>query len=420
MEFRKLGVIYACSLCLVAAMCISLSAAPKTLEDKRKQVRASHEIYPEPDLPKLPAAGGTFVDPTFGTTIMRVTDEQDGPNNKTAYSNWPVFNADSTYFHINRKGHGATLYRFDPKKFKILARRPLFEKKLPGGGEPVWEGAIWSAKYPEVIYGHSGASLWAYHVVKKEYQLLRNFADDMVAGGSLTQMTISGDDNIFVLTKRKRGFVGFIIWRRKDNKILYDEKKIPGHVKRGLADKSGKYVVLLTQQQGEGVVEQKVLHLASGKTVDILDDVHSSPGHPDVGHGSIVGNCNWTNRVTFRKLKDPHKVGTLLKFKDWAQGSHYSFLADDEDWVLVSFNKGAKKKYKHNVFHREIILLATDGSKRVRRLAHSRSIVKGYWDTPRATISKDGKFVAFTSNWGGSNRLDVFIIRVPKAPRQRR
>jgi hypothetical protein len=33
-----------------------------------------------------------------------------------------------------------------------------------------------------------------------------------------------------------------------------------------------------------------------------------------------------------------------------------------------------------------------------------------------ANISRDGRFVAFGSNWGGSGRRDVFILKVPPIP----
>jgi hypothetical protein len=37
-------------------------------------------------------------------------------------------------------------------------------------------------------------------------------------------------------------------------------------------------------------------------------------------------------------------------------------------------------------------------------------------DYPFANISRDGKFVAFSSNWGGSSRKDVFVLRIPQSP----
>ena len=90
-------------------------------------------------------------------------------------------------------------------------------------------------------------------------------------------------------------------------------------------------------------------------------------------------------------------------------------LADDEDWTLVSFYG---RKDKQGLFHNEIIQAATDGSGRLRRLCHHRSVYKSYWDSPRANISRDGRFVCFTSNWGGSDRRDVFILKIPPAPKK--
>src|SRR5690348_10047450 len=49
--------------------------------------------YAEGPLPALPAAGGTMTDSTFGTTIMRLTDSNDGTDCRVEYSYWPSFNA---------------------------------------------------------------------------------------------------------------------------------------------------------------------------------------------------------------------------------------------------------------------------------------------------------------------------------------
>jgi uncharacterized protein (TIGR03437 family) len=65
----------------------------------------------------------------------------------------------------------------------------------------------------------------------------------------------------------------------------------------------------------------------------------------------------------------------------------------------------------------EVVQVATDGSGRVRRLFHHRSVFESYYDTPRANISRDGRFVAFSSNWGvRGGRHDMFIARIPPAP----
>lgn len=58
--------------------------------------------------------------------------------------------------------------------------------------------------------------------------------------------------------------------------------------------------------------------------------------------------------------------------------------------------------------------MATDGSLAVRREAHHFSIYgDDYYASPRADLSRDGRFVAFTSNWGvPGGRKDVFILRI--------
>jgi hypothetical protein len=57
--------------------------------------------------------------------------------------------------------------------------------------------------------------------------------------------------------------------------------------------------------------------------------------------------------------------------------------------------------------------VAVDGSW-VRRLAHHHSDFPpvGYWASPRASTSYDGRWAAFTSNFDGG-RLDVFLLRLP-------
>src|SRR5437870_1368108 len=63
-------------------------------------VVTDRRVYSEGQSPALPRAGGKFVDPSFGTTIMRVTDESDGTSCNNFYSYWPTFNLDSTRFFL--------------------------------------------------------------------------------------------------------------------------------------------------------------------------------------------------------------------------------------------------------------------------------------------------------------------------------
>src|SRR4029079_3765800 len=106
---------------------------------------SDRNAYAEPALPALPAAGGTYRDPVFGTEVMRVTDASEcpAPGCGTYYSHWPTFNANNTRLLI-RKGEGglAMIKDFDPVNFRAGASRQLpTDIRISGVnyGGPSWE-----------------------------------------------------------------------------------------------------------------------------------------------------------------------------------------------------------------------------------------------------------------------------------------
>jgi hypothetical protein len=186
---------YGWRLALAVAVVSCLAASGHAVPSEPPRVRTDRAVYPPPPAPKLPKAGGTFTDPTFGTRLMRVTDETDGPDNITAYSYWPTFNKDSTLLHLCRNGE-PTLYRFDPHAFRLGDHQPLYPKAPPAGGNPGWEDAIWSGKEADVLYCHNETRLWRYRPLTGEYTLVRDFRD-IVGNGFVRQMSMSRDDQVF-------------------------------------------------------------------------------------------------------------------------------------------------------------------------------------------------------------------------------
>src|SRR5262245_61399076 len=75
-------------------------------------------ICPEPPLPLLPQAGAKATDPTFGTTILRLTDgADDNSDMQVQYSYWPVFNRNNTFIHVKGTYSGSSrsvFFTFDP------------------------------------------------------------------------------------------------------------------------------------------------------------------------------------------------------------------------------------------------------------------------------------------------------------------
>jgi hypothetical protein len=368
------------------------------------------QVHPEPPLPPLPAAGGTFVDPTFRTTIMRLTDEADGPNNQVGYSYWPTFNRDSTRAAVaTGDGQTRTLYRLDPVSFTLLGKETV---PFSPSGPLQWDDAIWSGTDPDAIFGHTfDGKLWRYDAAAQEFSLVKDFATEF-PGEYQWQMSKSLDDNVFAFTRRQLdnfAILGYMVWRRDTDRVVMNESTVD--LDEVQVDKTGRWLYIVTQQEGHGAIEGRIADLWRGQIVaDLIDDApDQAPGHHDSGRGTLIGAANWINAITFRKYATPHQFIVALDLgNDWSQALHTSMLAEDERWATVSFFGDGGD----GLFHREIVQLATDGSQRVRRLAHHRSVFGQYYDAPRANASRDGCFVAFTSNWGGSGRWDVFILNL--------
>ncbi|HKP88227.1 MAG TPA: hypothetical protein VJZ26_19135, partial [Blastocatellia bacterium] len=353
-----------------------------------------------------------FRDPVFGTTIMRVTDERDGPFNVTNYSYYPSFNKDSTRLFIIAGGE-ATLYQFDPVSFRISGKRRLFTASMPGGGFPGGEDAIWSGTDPDVIYCHAYLKIYAYNVMNNTYTLVRDFAGEIVAS-EMAQMSKSLDDNTFGfhLKDAASKVVGYAAWQRSQNSLY---KVMTSDVNEVQVDKTGQFLYVITETEGTAsAIEGKVVNLQTRQVTDLTDGPPDyAPGHKDMGRGFVIGGENWKNSFLYRPLATPHKFRTVISFgNDWSVGSHVSLLADDESWMLFG-TFVANDLPSTKVFRNELFLVSTDGAERVRRLAHIHSVYREYWDTPRATMSRDGRFAAFTSNWGSTTRRDVFVAKIP-------
>ncbi|HEX8185796.1 MAG TPA: fibronectin type III domain-containing protein, partial [Blastocatellia bacterium] len=230
-------------------------------------VITDYRMCAEPPPPALPAAGGTFVDPVFGTTIMRVTDQNDGAFNATNYSYWPSFNKDSTRLYIIAGGQ-ATLYSFDPVNFRISNKRRLFLNNPPTGSVPNAEDSIWSGVEPDVILGHDGLKIWAYNVASSTYSLVKDFSGELPAG-SIAQMSRSIDDNVFAFTLKNTsgGIAGYVAWRRNNNSIY---RVSTTNVDEVQVDKTGQYLVVKQiSSGGAGSIEARIINLVTHSVQDL-------------------------------------------------------------------------------------------------------------------------------------------------------
>ena len=397
--------------CIPAATPVQRTIPPKT--DKK--------IYPEPALPRLPRAGGKLTDPTFGTEILRVTDEQTAVDGGTFYSYWPTFNANNTKLLVRTANDGtAHVYDFDPVNFAIGSR-----KLIPASpaGYPNVESAIWSGIDPDALYALVGTKIYAFHPSKGSYSLVADFSRDF-PGDFFWQLSVSrSNDDIFAFARRRTNAtggsdsVGYGADSRSQKKLLINQSVEPNDMDEVQVDKSGRWLVVKGEFKTIGGMSIRDLQNGGSRKVLKYGPQDFAPGHSDNAAGFIAGYNNYLNTFDRRNFTNPKPITALLSLgQDWTQGNHVSLLADNDGWMLLSFFEVAAVPNPVGPFHNEIILAKTDGSEKVIRLIHHRSVYKDYYDTPRANISKDGQFVAFTSNWGGRQRRDMFIGRIQPPP----
>lgn len=368
-------------------------------------------VHSEPALPPLPQAGAKIQDPTFGTTILRLTDGADGNiDSFVQYAYWPVFNSNSTRIHIvgTYEASRSVFFVFDPATM-TASRQTVLRTPPPAGWLMDRSDMIWSGTDPDLIYGHNEVhKLWAYNVATNSYQLVKDLSPYVIPGGGLSQMSKSLQDDVFAFSLTDAGGIpaGFLVWKRSTDQILL--RQLVAKVNEVQVDKAGQFLSVVFNGNNN-----QVWTLATGRYESLVWGVDGF-AHYDSGHGTLLTVGFTQKDLRFRQLSSPHSYVSLLPgYISYAtQSDHFSMLADNEQWGLVS-------RYSLSggpvlaPFDNEIFQLATDGTNRVRRLAHHRSIALSYEAQPKANISRDGTFVAFTSNWGrAGGRLDVYVVQL--------
>jgi len=97
----------------------------------------------------------------------------------------------------------------------------------------------------------------------------------------------------------------------------------------------------------------------------------------------------------------------------WEIGTHVSCRNHLRPaWCVITTEGGPSPRAP---LQDEILLLHLDSHEaapKVERLAHHRSLMTTYWETPFATSRQDGAEILFATNWKGQTGIDGYLIRV--------
>lgn len=391
-------------------------------------------------IPVLSATGSKSTDPTFGTEIMRLTDTSDGSTScGISYSNIPVFNNDNTRLMVRcvyPSGPAKNLfYTFDSSTFTVSGYTQV----------PYLSGdATWAATEANIIYSRSeaggGPGYWygpvlnSYNLTNGDTAKIKDFRPHLPTGYGLDQMSRSMDDDIWAFTVvdnlplpsgslPTQKFVGFIVWKSNGNQILLNETYLNPNdpsekVDQVQIDKTGRY---LTVQGTAHHAQVWDLQAPGGPVKTQLVYGLNAYTHEDTGRGTVFSGCGTGPGICYRPLSRPETAPTILPFSNWNQANlHFTMLADNEGWGLAT-NAHFDPLVPYLVtlpFHGEIFQVATDGSGRVRRIVHTNTNPTIYPRQAFGNLSRDGRFVAWTSDWGGfpSGRTDVYLAKIDPAP----
>lgn len=373
----------------------------------------------------LPAAGGSYIDPVFGTKIIRVTDARDGIRCTHSYAYWPAFNSDGTRLMIACDDE-IRLYRFDPYTDKLTPDGTL---RGADGYKVQFDGATWShsTTAPSTVYAVDsvGTRLWRIVVSRRGlqgYTLLKDFAA-WSPGRTVQHLTVSDNGDVYTVytrDKATRASKDVLVWERSIDKVRVFPKPAGRVINEARVSRDGNHV-LVNYDDGDSALWDFRTGLLRSYALDSITDNVS--GHFDVGRDFMANSDGVNTGIvvrTYAATRSPDNVVTYTRSdgkKNWSISDHVSLQEHDEEYVTVSTYAGDGSGA---AFEDEIFMVRTDGNGFVR-LAHTRSKEVNsdpemrYYAQPRAVMSRDGKYIVFTTDLGSTSRFDVMIVKVPSA-----
>jgi len=367
-------------------------------------------------LPVQPV-GVAFTEPTFGTTLRRVSATSVSREFETPiYSQLQAFSSDDEYLLLT----GSNGY---------VVRRLNDLSLVAGLDTSTWNVPRWHPTRPHVIV-HFDAN------VDADVTVQFTDVDSLVTTDVFTfppqYRTILGNQSFDEVSDDGRWIAGMVT--RSDGgramftlnlesqtvgvliplSGLYDSGTCARDPQWGLIEPDwlapsplGRYLVV--QWPRDGIARCSGLETFDIQTGAFVGRVYDGHQHGDLGVTPDGANeffmtfelsapppDNNRPAIGVRSLPGTNTVSEpqFVRVLDWGNSEHISCRGPAGVCVVTA---GTLADNGWNPFEGEIFIQRTDGS--VLRIAHHRSSSCGYWVQPRATISRDGRYVAFASDW---------------------
>jgi hypothetical protein len=392
----------------------------------------------------FPALGSSYVDPVFGTTLRRITDEPPRQSSSDIYASNGWWNADSTLFVQNTgatTGFGRVAINVETGAF--------VQTNVPDGTAQVLHS--FDPVDPDVWHYYQNAELRQFSITRGTDTPVTSFpAEVEKLGGSVDWIDRSG--RYFLVAYNAK----LHVWDRMTPTLYTGEIDFPAGAGWAGISPDGKYVITAIRNQ----------NIPSTVDFTSYEINHTTTSLPATGimfwnlcgdHGDLVtASDGKTYLVTFECYDEgavyrvdvtiPHtgpaesdrqkqRIDNVMLFDtDWPETSgHFSCVSSgpNKDWCFLSIesaddtfaSQGTWRPYKQ-----EIIAVQVVPPFAVRRLAHHRSrsidcpscTNGGYSHQPRVSASWDGRRIAFASNFGHDaspdEYADIYVLDPNCAP----
>ena len=360
----------------------------------------------------LQSVGKPFTDPVFGNTLARISNISEGGGFETQiYSQLQAFSSDNTYLLLDGS-NGFVVRRVDD-----FSRVTGLD--TAGWNDPRWhpalshvvvhfdsnEDTLVRLQYTDVDE-LTTTTVFTFPAQYERIRVNQSF-DELSEDGHWLAGMVSRNDGgqvIFALDLQNRT-LGALLSLSDLYAGPCQPDPIWGEVEPDWVGISplGRYLVV--QWQRDGISRCSGLETFNLQTGTFVGRVYDGHQHGDLGvkadgvteffmtfelyHPS--GNLS----IGMRELPGTSTASppSYLQVMDWF-GEHISCRGP---YGVCLVSTAADPTDGWSALEGEVFLQFTDGS--ILRLAHHRSSSCGYWVQPRASISRDGRYVVFASDW---------------------
>lgn len=385
-------------------------------------------VVPAP-LP-LPAVGSTFTDPTFGTSLRRVSGVSErGGFESQIYSQLQAFSADSAHMLLT----GSDGY---------VVRRSSDFARVGGFDTSNWNVPRWHPTQAHTLVHFDGNDD---NDLTLQFTDIRTGVTRDVFTFPATYWTILGNQSFDELSRDGRWLAGManrfdgervlftldLVNRRLAVElplsVIYTTHARPdpewGQIEPDWVGVSPLGNTMVVQWKRDGTAGASGLETFDIQTGAFRGRVMEGHQHGDMnvladGRTEVFMTFDFTHPsgdqwLAYRALPGTATVSppVFVRPLAWFTAAHISGQGPNGTFLVTASNSPGDRQ---TPFEGEVFLLHTDG--RVERLVHHRSTESRYFAQPRATISADGRFVLFASDWGRTGgggdggRADPYLL----------